>query len=225
MLIKKVLSKLLANKGIKALGYSKKELRGIAQQIADNLSSTEETKEEEVDAEIDERIEAVIPFLGFGQSQANRLLDEWKKNNPISEDEDEDGKGDEPKPANKNKPKEGDSIPAWAQALLDSNTALKSELAALKGSKLTDQRRAKLQELLKDTGVFGERTLKQFSRLKFEDDDDFNDYLSDVELDIKALNQERADKGLALLGKPAAQREQGTETKPYSDAELKEVFG
>jgi Holliday junction resolvasome RuvABC DNA-binding subunit len=150
MLIKKVLSKLLANKSIKALGYSKKELRGIAQQIADNLNSTEETSEEEVDAEIDERIEAVTPFLGFGQSQANRLLDEWKKNNPTPMDDDEDGKGD----------------------------------------------------------------------------DDFNDYLADVELDIKALNQERADKGLELLGKPATQREQETtKTKPYSEAEAKEIFG
>jgi hypothetical protein len=226
MLNKKVLSKLLANKSIKALGYSKKELRGIAQQIADNLNSTEETSEEEVDAEIDERIEAVTPFLGFGQSQANRLLDEWKKNNPTPMDDDEDGKGDEPKPANPIKPKEADSVPAWAQALIDGNKALQSEIAAIKGSKLTDQRREKLQALLKNTGVFGERTLKQFSRLKFEDDDDFNDYLADVELDIKALNQERADKGLELLGKPATQREQETtKTKPYSEAEAKEIFG
>ena len=63
----------------KALGFNAKELKGIAAKIADNLKSAEDASEEDVNAEIDEQIEAVLPYLTFGQSQANRLLDEWKK--------------------------------------------------------------------------------------------------------------------------------------------------
>ena len=66
----------------KALGFNSKELKGIAAKIADNLESQEDASEEDVNAEIDEKIEAVLPYLTFGQSQANRLLDEWKKNHP-----------------------------------------------------------------------------------------------------------------------------------------------
>lgn len=66
----------------KALGFNSKELKGIAAKIADNLESQEDASEEDVNAEIDEKIEAVLPYLTFGQSQANRLLDEWKKTTP-----------------------------------------------------------------------------------------------------------------------------------------------
>mgnify|MGYP000552293501 CR=1 FL=1 len=71
----------------KALGFNAKELKGIAANIADNLKSAEDASEEDVNAEIDEQIEAVLPYLTFGQSQANRLLDEWKKKHPESEEE------------------------------------------------------------------------------------------------------------------------------------------
>lgn len=76
----------------KALGFNSKELKGIAAKIADNLTSTEDASEEDVNAEIDSQIDAVLPYLTFGQSQANRLLDEWKKNHPESDDDDDDDK-------------------------------------------------------------------------------------------------------------------------------------
>lgn len=74
----------------KALGFNSKELKGIAAKIADNLISADDASEEDVNAEIDEKIEAVLPYLTFGQSQANRLLDEWKKNHPETDDDDDD---------------------------------------------------------------------------------------------------------------------------------------
>lgn len=74
----------------KALGFNSKELKGIAAKIVDNLISADDASEEDVNAEIDEKIEAVLPYLTFGQSQANRLLDEWKKNHPETDDDDDD---------------------------------------------------------------------------------------------------------------------------------------
>ena len=90
----------------KALGFNSKELKGIAAKIADNLESQEDASEEDVNAEIDEKIEAVLPYLTFGQSQANRLLDEWKKNHPEAEPDDEPNDNfpdDTPNPASKKK--------------------------------------------------------------------------------------------------------------------------
>ena len=90
----------------KALGFNSKELKGIAAKFADNLESLEDGSEEDVNAEIVEKIEAVLPYLTFGQSQANRLLDEWKKNHPEAEPDDEPNDNfpnDTPKPASKRK--------------------------------------------------------------------------------------------------------------------------
>ena len=107
----------------KALGFNSKELKGIAAKIADNLESQEDASEEDVNAEIDEKIEAVLPYLTFGQSQANRLLDEWKKNHPEAEPDDEPNDNfpnDTPKPASKKKPQDKeenkDEEPAWFKA-------------------------------------------------------------------------------------------------------------
>ena len=73
----------------KALGFNVKELKGIAAKIADNLTSAEEASDEDVNAEIDTAIDGAMSYLSFGQSQANRLLDEWKKNHPETDDDEE----------------------------------------------------------------------------------------------------------------------------------------
>ena len=192
----------------KALGFNSKELKGIAAKIADNLESQEDASEEDVNAEIDEKIEAVLPYLTFGQSQANRLLDEWKKNHPEAEPDDEPNDNfpdDTPKPASKKKPQDKeenkDEEPAWFKAYREQQDA---RFAALEGEKTSSLRKSKLESLLKDTGTFGNRTLKSFSKMNFENDEEFEQFLSEVEEDLKAYNQERADAGLSTLGTPPA---------------------
>ena len=193
----------------KALGFNARELKGIAAKIADNLKSAEDASEEDVNAEIDEQIEAVLPYLTFGQSQANRLLDEWKKKHPEAELDDElddNIPDDTPKPASnkknsKNKGNEQDEEPAWFKSFREQQEA---RFAALEGEKVSNLRKAKLEALLKDTGTFGSRTLKSFSKMSFESDDDFEEFYSDVEEDLKNYNQERADAGLATLSSPPA---------------------
>ena len=39
--------------------------------------------------------------------------------------------------------------------------------------------------------------------MKFENDEDFDDFFSEVEEDLKSENQDRANKGLEKLGVPA----------------------
>ena len=199
---------------VKAFGFNSRELKGIAAKIADNLTSADDASDEDVNAEIDKEIDSALRYLPFGQSQANRLLDEWKKNHPETDDDDNDDDDDDdgasdnqrrqagsnPKnPKNKGK---NDDAPEWAKGLVQTVQTLNDEIAALKGEKVTTTRREKLETLLKDAGTFGTRTLKSFNKMKFENDEEFEEFYSEVEEDLKSYNQERADAGLSSLGNP-----------------------
>lgn len=212
---------------VKAFGFNQKELKGIAAKIADNIKLDEEASEEEVSAEIDSQIDAILPFLQLGQSQANRVIDAWKKSHTTETDDDDDDDDDDSKSqpgsskSKKNK-KENDATPEWAKSMLDTVKALTDEVTALKAEKSTSSRKAKLEALLKDTGAFGERTIKSFGRMKFENDDEFDEFYSEVEEDLKKLNQERADAGLSSLGAiPGAQQQKPRKEEVLTDEEIK----
>lgn len=89
--------------------------------------------------------------------------------------------------------------------MLKTVETLTNEITTLKGEKVASTRKAKLEALLKDAGSYGKRTLKNFDRMTFETDDDFDEFYSDVEEDLKAFNQELADKGLENLNNPLQQ--------------------
>ena len=199
---------------VKAFGFNSRELKGIAAKIADNLTSADDASDEDVNAEIDKEIDSALRYLPFGQSQANRLLDEWKKNHPETDDDDNDDDDDDDgasdnqrrqagsntkNPKNKGK---NDDAPEWAKGLVQTVQTLNDEIAALKGEKVTTTRKEKLESLLKDAGTFGTRTLKSFNKMKFENDEEFEEFYSEVEEDLKSYNQERADAGLSSLGNP-----------------------
>ncbi len=191
---------------VKAFGFSKNVLKSIAAEIADKLDIEEEASDEDVNAKIDEAINAVLPYLPLIQSQANSQFDEWKKaNTPNDDDDDDSDLDDETKPSNSNKSKgkKADDIPAWAKELIESNKSLSEQLSAMKGEKVADVRRSKLEKLLKGTKSFGESKLRDFRRMKFDNDDEFDEFFSEVEEDLKVFNQERANAGLEKLGSPA----------------------
>ena len=217
---------------VKAFGFNKKELMGIAAQIADNLTSADDASEEDVNAEIDQKIDAVLPLLQVGQSYANRLAEDARKKNDDDETDDDDDIDPTPswkrqtgsKNPKNNKGK--DDTPEWASALLKTVETLNGEIIALKGEKVTTSRKSKLESLLKDSGSYGKRIIKSFDRMKFETDDDFDEFLSEVEEDLKAYNQELADKGLETLGNPPAAgvgKGSGKEDEPFSDKEIEEL--
>ena len=196
---------------VKAFGFNKKEVMGIAARIADNLTSTDDASDEDVNAEIEAAIDAVLPYLQVSQSFANRVIEEKRKKN---DDDDETGDDDDDEPSNstnrqpgsnKKNPKnrgKNDDTPEWAKGLVQTVQTLNDEIAALKGEKVTTTRKEKLESLLKDAGTFGARTLKSFNKMKFENDEEFEEFYSEVEEDLKSYNQERADAGLSSLGNP-----------------------
>lgn len=215
----------------KAFGFSKKELESVAAGIADNLTLEEDASEEDVNAAIDKAVDAVLPFLKVSQSAANRAIQAYRDAHPVEgnedgdEDEDEDDSASEP--TTKKKPKKGnkakpvdDEPPAWAKKLLD-------RLDKIEGDSVTDKRQSKLEKLLENTGSFRNRTLKSFKRMKFETDEEFEDFLEEVQADLDELNQERANDGLSKLGSvpPAKSTKTGeeNEVEVMSDDELEKL--
>ena len=215
---------------VKAFGFNRKEIEGIAARIADNLASEEDASEEDVKAEIEKAIENILPYLEFGQSFANRVINDHKNGNEDDDrEDDDDAVAQSKKPKSQNKPsgqkeERSDDTPAWAKALIKSNEDLRTQIAQIKGEKVTESRKSKLEALLKDSGTFGSRLLKSFSRMKFENDEEFDEFFSDVEEDLKSFNQERANVGLGKLGAPAKGNQKRTENKDeLSDDEIKAI--
>ena len=210
----------------KALGFNLEELEGIAADIADNLELDEEASEEEINEKISSEVEAVIPYLKIAQKASNRVIQNSKNNkNPESDDNGtnagQDGVYQE---------KEEEKVPVWAQAIITQQKAIQTELTGLKSERETDGRRSKLKALLKDTGTFGKSTLKNFDKIKFENEADFEEFYDGVVEDLATLNQERANAGLAKLGATAAtsgnkKEKEGDKPEVISEKEIEELAG
>lgn len=198
----------------KAFGFNKKELQGVAAKIADNLTFEEDALEEDVNASIDEKIDAVLPFLQMAQAQANRIIDASRKATMIDDDDEPIQEPSAPQP----KPTNTDDEPAWFKAYRELQD---KRFAALEGDRIATTRKQRLETLLKNTGTFGTHTLKSFSRMKFDSDDEFDEFFAEVEDGLKSLNQERANIGLEKLGDiPVPGKEVKKENEPFSDDEI-----
>lgn len=213
---------------VKAFGFNQKELKGVAAKIANNLVSEEDASDEDVNAEIETLIEAAIPFLQIAQSQSNRVIEEWRKNHQgVQENDDVDD--DEPsdnsyskntKKSLKTKNEENEQM----KQLVEMVSKLTTELSSLKKEKTADSRKSRLENILKDTGTFGSRILKSFSKMNFENDKEFEEFFEEVESDLKTYQQERADAGLGSLSTPPAGGDkQKRKDEPFSDDEIAEM--
>lgn len=242
---KKVLEALKTSKDIKALGFSRRELKGVAAEIADKLDSEikEDATDEEIDEAVGDAIDAALPYLQFSQKVSERRVQAYKDAHPANDEDDDDDDGDDD-PVSQNchksqaskKGKNGDGedgdetpLAKALKPLMDKLDGMQSEISALKSGKTADSRKAKLEKLLKDTGKFGERTLKAFNRMSFKDDEEFEDFFEEVEADLDAENQERANRGLEKLGAPAVtggaadKRAKKNDEEVMSDDEVKEL--
>lgn len=197
-----------------SLGFNKQELEGAAAVIAGNFNSEEEATDEAIDAQID----AVLPFLKLGQQHATRLA-----NKPTPKPDGNDG---DPKPpvTPQNPPKTDDkNVPEWAKALIASNESLAKEITTLKADKTVSTRKQQLEAILKDSGKFGERTLKNFAKMNFESDEEFEEFLSDVEADLEEYQQDEGNETLSTVTKPPGTGDRKTTVKPLSDKEVEEI--
>lgn len=237
---RKVLEALKTNRDIKALGFSRKELKGVAANVANKLQLKDDATDEEVSEGISDAIDDVLPLLQLTQSAADRQVSEYKNAHPAPDDDDDpdDDPDDDDDPARRSPSQKGkkgkkdgddnqDSATLNAiKELTNAVATLQGDVTALKSGNTTSIRTAKVRELLKDTGKFGERQLKSFSRMKFENEEEFEDYLDELKEDIEEENKERLEKGLEKLGRipaPDTKPQPNEEDKLMSDDEVKKL--
>lgn len=191
----------------KTFGFNDKEVESVGailSKLNDNL-----TKDDCNSEEINNAVTLGVSIMQMGQSHSDRVLgissNDHKKEvetlqKRIAELEGEQNTTAEPKGT------EDSSIPKEILdrlvALENQNKELSKNLTRSEETQLLEKRLSVLKERLKDTDKsFLSTAEKQFARMNFKDDDDFNSYLDDVVKDAQDFTQAQANKGLSSFTK------------------------
>lgn len=218
-----------------AFGFNRKELLSVAAEIANNLQLKDDASEEDIASAIDDAIDHAIPYLKLSQSMATRVINDSKKpkdGEDQNDDDDNDDDDDTVKASKKSKkssqtpPEPQDFKESEAfKAMMSVVTDLKSEITSLKGEKVSNVRKSKLEELLKDSGAYGKTILKSFDKMTFKDDAEFDEYFDGIEEEYEKFAQEMADSGLSHLPTPPALKNKQIEkkTEVFTEEEIKKL--
>lgn len=184
------------------------DVTGVRKDGLTNLArglSLQATNDEEAKAIVDKLTEAqVIEFCkGYRQdvdkevSESNKTLEaNIRKKFNIKEDIKTEPGGDDEKK---------DDIAAIVKAAVDAALApMKETIDGFKAKEVGKTRLQALEDALKECKDenFKTQTLKDFGRMSFASDDDFNEYLSGKTADVKTANQRVADDALRGGGAP-----------------------
>ena len=198
-MFKTILALLIAAFG-NVTGVRKDGLTNLARGL-----SLQATNDEEAKAIVDKLTEAqVIEFCkGYRQdvdkevSESNKTLEaNIRKKFNIKEDIKTEPGGDDEKK---------DDIAAIVKAAVDAALApMKETIDGFKAKEVGKTRLQALEDALKECKDenFKTQTLKDFGRMSFASDDDFNEYLSGKTADVKTANQRVADDALRGGGAP-----------------------
>ena len=96
-----------------------------------------------------------------------------------------------------------ETVPAWAQALIDSNNSLKNELAQMKTARTTETRKQQISNLIEK---LPENLRKAYSRTPVDGltDEQFTALVGEITTEVGDIQSSIQQKG-AVFGKPAAQ--------------------
>lgn len=96
-----------------------------------------------------------------------------------------------------------ETVPAWAQALIDSNNSLKNELAQMKTDRTTETRKQQISTLIEK---LPENLRKAYSRTPVDGltDEQFTTLVGEITTEVGDIQSSIQQKG-AVFGKPAAQ--------------------
>lgn len=182
-----------------ALDKLKTKFEGIDEKvlsrIAAKIAKTAKT-DEDVAAEVDE-LTLMDIINSYADSRVNDAQDKavkrYKQEKGIKEGDGDgikEGDGDGTKGTDGNGGtgrKEGDDdTPAYIKALMKSVETLAKEVTSLKAGKTADARKEALDKVLKDASERERKFYeKNYARMRFESDEDFNDWLDSVTDDIK----------------------------------------
>lgn len=96
-----------------------------------------------------------------------------------------------------------ETVPAWAQALIESNNSLKNELAQMKTDRTTETRKQQISTLIEK---LPENLRKAYSRTPVDGltDEQFTALVGEITTEVGDIQSSIQQKG-AVFGKPAAQ--------------------
>lgn len=96
-----------------------------------------------------------------------------------------------------------EAVPAWAQALIESNNSLKNELAQMKTDRTTETRKQQISTLIEK---LPENLRKAYSRTPVDGltDEQFTALVDEITTEVGDIQSSIQQKG-AVFGKPAAQ--------------------
>lgn len=190
----------------KFVGVDEKILERISEKLSEKTTSEEEAKKA-VDG---------VTYQTIIQSEADRRATEATKS-AIENYEKKHGLKDgkkvdpepQPKPESKPDPKpqpNGDDMPEWAKAMLENQNKqieiLTSKLDNMDKEKVANSRKALFAESIKALPDKQKAMYeKNFQRMSFESDDDFNAFMDDHKKDIEEVIKENIAKG-AVFGFP-----------------------
>lgn len=161
------------------VALSKKSIDAITEKASVGL--TDESTDEEIDAVLNARNE----IWSFDEQ---RKFDDYQAGKASKDAADKEAKrladiaaGKEPEPPVD--PNETPTEKLLKQALAGI-TALTAEVSAIKGEKVTNTRREQYIKTLEGTDdKFKAKALRDFDRIAFKDDEDFNSFLAEAETD------------------------------------------
>lgn len=188
----------------KALEALKTKFEGVSDailgRVADKIAKTA-TNEEEVTTAV-EGVTFQQLLESYGDSRATEAtqsaVTNYEKKHGLKE-----GKKVEKQAEKKSEEKKtDDDTPEWVKQLMESNKALTDRIAKLEGDKTATTRKSALAKVLeKAPEKIRTRYEKDFARMNFADDDDFNAWVEEITPDVEGIANDFASKG-GIVGRP-----------------------
>lgn len=173
---------------VASLGFTKEELESVVETISGTLQ--EDASEEQINAQVD----AVIPYLKLSQSAVTRIVNAKKKEELPKA----------PKASTTTKEADEGAEPEDKfEKLLKVIEAQNEKIDALVNKDVKTSRREVYVSKLKDLPEAIQKSkLKDFDRMNFKDQDDFDSFIQEAETDIPVIKQAIADSELSEMEKP-----------------------
>lgn len=200
-------------------GVRKDGLTALARSLALQCTTEDEAKalvEKITDAQVNEFVKDYRADVDKEVSESNKTFEtNLKKKFDFVEKQTEPGGKQTPKPA------PNDIAATIKAAVAEAVKPFQEKLMGYEQDNIAKSRLQSLNEKLancKDEN-FKNQTLKDFARMKFDTDDDFNEYLAEKEKDIATANQNKADTDLGNSGGSPlfAQKEESGISKGVAD--------
>ena len=182
-----------------SLGFSAEELDNVAIHLAETL------EEDATDEQITTVVDSSLPLLKLSQTAVNRIVNAKKDEKAKSKNKKEESEESQEEST------EEEKVPAWAKTLLD-------KVDKIEKKEVLGTRLEKFGEVVKDLPDTQRKSMiSDFKRITFENDEDFESYLSEKKELIPSLIQDNANAGLDK-GKPGAGGSGTSETDDFVKA-------